>query len=181
MRKPVMVIVLYLAGGAFLFQGATEVGAKKPIRMRTEILSIPASAFIPANELVEYANNGVQISVQDTYGAFYAPVLLPHGAVVNKVTLDAHDDTPTGYVAMSLVAHKFRDVAWYGIYSRLALCRFADYQIEAPGDLTLSVDCDDQIDNAVYSYGLTVQIDNGGDGEAAARFFRAVIEYSVEE
>jgi len=75
MSRLVLLIALSPEVGIFLFQDIAEVDAKRPIKTRTEILSIPASAFVPSDELVEYANNGVVKKVSAIYGAFYAPVL----------------------------------------------------------------------------------------------------------
>ena len=84
MRKSVFFIVFLLAVGAFLFQGAAEVSAKKGIKMRSEILSIPASAFSPIEEIMPYHNNGLVLISLDEEGIFVAPLLLPDGARIGR-------------------------------------------------------------------------------------------------
>jgi hypothetical protein len=90
-----------VAEGRFHVQGDAHVEGTLSWATRTGYISVPAAAFEPGADTFQYHNNGSNLYTD--YGAnFFAPVNLPDGSTVTKVTFYYYDDTATDNVAMSL-------------------------------------------------------------------------------
>jgi len=59
---------------------------------QTSYVSIPAAAFQPIDEVIDFYNNGAAVRLEEnTSRAFVAPVQLPHNARVTKMTFYWYD------------------------------------------------------------------------------------------
>jgi hypothetical protein len=65
-------------------------------------ISVPAAAFQPLMSSYVYINSGVEVRPEDMNSTlFYAPLQLPHGATITKVTFFWRDtSTYNGYVTL---------------------------------------------------------------------------------
>jgi hypothetical protein len=56
-------------------------------------ISIPAAAFTPADDALDYVldESGLMLETDATSGQFWAPVYLPHGATLSKLTFYRYD------------------------------------------------------------------------------------------
>lgn len=63
---------------------------------QTGYVSIPAAAFRPREDGYDFTNRGTQVSNDDSASdQYYAPVQLPHGATVTKMTFYYSDSSPS--------------------------------------------------------------------------------------
>lgn len=87
--------------GQFHVEGDAHVEGTLTWATRTSRISIPAAAFEPGADTFQYHNNGSNLYTD--YGAnYFAPVNLPDGSTVTKVTFYFDDDTSAGLVTMNL-------------------------------------------------------------------------------
>ena len=100
---------LFLAGLFILFQSSF---------LWADVLSIPCSALLPRTHNVEYDCTGIRLVTANAEKQdFTAPVFLPTGSLIKKVTLEAADQSGGefgGYVKLELLR------AIYNSYSLLA-------------------------------------------------------------
>ena len=69
----------------------------------TGYISVPAAAFVPEHYLVDYANLGSTLSLKTgASAAFLAPVHLPHGATVTKLTLNYYDEDSFNAITLDM-------------------------------------------------------------------------------
>ena len=148
---------------------ALAAGAAAPAG--TGYISVPAAAFVPSHYLVNYTNDGWRLYLNTIYSlddAFSAPVHLPHGATVTKMTLN-YCDNDADYEDKIIVA--------------LWACRdgsttnMADLSSNDDGVGSVSTDSisDAVVDNSQYSYMLKVWITDSGEDLA---FHEVLIEYT---
>lgn len=92
--------------GRFHVQGDAHVEGTLTWASRTGHISIPAAAFVPGVYTFQYYNSGSNL--YSTYGAnYFAPVNLPDGCTVTKVTFYFDDAAAGGDVTMYLRRHDF--------------------------------------------------------------------------
>ena len=157
-----LLTLVYILLGGLLYSNLVQ--AQSTV---TGYVSVPAAAFVPGSSGWAYVCNGTYISLQDTYGQFYAPVELPHGATVTKVT-----------------------VYWYdggagNVWCELRRFNSTDYKVmagnmESSGAPGLGSSHDDTIayatiDNSRYAYFLEVRI----TGQPNYGFKYAVVEHTL--
>ncbi len=81
-------------------------GPAAPAAPGTEYLAVPPAAFVPADDLYDYENYGNYLAHMDASyadGVYYAPVNLPHGAVVKKVDFCFFQDYSNSLSSTNLV------------------------------------------------------------------------------
>jgi hypothetical protein len=80
------------SGYAVYANGDAHVEGDLTWQARTGYVSVSAAAFRPYNNTLSYSNSGSEVSAGSTIPTtFYAPVHLPHGATVTKVTFYWYD------------------------------------------------------------------------------------------
>jgi hypothetical protein len=132
--------------GQFHVQGDAHVEGTLTWAERTSRISIPAAAFEPGADSFVYHNNGSNLYSE--YGVnFFAPVNLPDGSTVTKVTLYYEDDTAAGDLTVSL---KRFDFGLNLVYT-LAEVTSSDGGYDSDYDDTITYP---QVDNASNSYYL---------------------------
>jgi hypothetical protein len=140
-----------------------------------DVISIPCAALLPKDHNVEYDCSGLRlVTANAQLQDFTAPVFLPTGSSITKVTLEAADNSGGefgGYVKFTLLRAKY-NTAWI-------LSTIQSSGPDAPGDFRI----DDVlsppvlIDNSEYSYHIAVSLLNGAGGAYSIWFFKAIIEY----
>jgi hypothetical protein len=79
-------------GYAVYANGDAHVEGDLTWQAKTSYVSVSAAAFQPYNNILSYSNSGSEVSAGNTVPTtFYAPVQLPHGATVTKVTFYWYD------------------------------------------------------------------------------------------
>ena len=133
----------------------------------TGYISVPAAAFVPEHYLVDYDNDGNRLELATGYtggASFFAPLHLPHGATVTKLTLNYYDNDADDGVSVSLHRGEGTTRAlYYNVISN------------TDGVGSKSVDCSLDVDNSQYTYILQVHLD---DTEPDLTFYRAIIEFT---
>lgn len=97
----VLLLAMFLTGG---IEGApAPAGGNTVEAAGAGYISIPAAAFQPAVDGFDYNNTGFYIVNLDGVSTSYvAPVSLPHGATVTKVTFYYDDGSASNYASASL-------------------------------------------------------------------------------
>ena len=140
-----------------------------------ETLSIGCPALLPVNHNVEYdCNGGRLVTANSQRQDFVAPVFLPTGSLINKITVELADTSGGefgGYVQVEFLRAKFNTLS--------VLKSFKTSGPDAPGDIRIEeiLDTPIAIDNSEYSYHLTVWLLNGAGGAYSTWFFKTIIEY----
>jgi len=133
-------LAIYSNGDTHIEGGLTW----KPI---TGYVSVSAAAFRPASHIYQYDNTGQGLTPMDPASThFYAPVQLPHGATVTKMTFYWIDD-----MTANAVCQLFRNPL-----SGVELTVMADVESGSGGRGSSSDDTIDGalIDNSQYTYYL---------------------------
>jgi hypothetical protein len=146
----------------------TEPNDPQPAATKTDYLSVPAAAFIPSDDSTTYHNFGTWLAGE--WGAFCAPVYLPNGATVNKVTFYWHDSSVAGDAWLTLIRYPFS-----GYDEFMA-------EVYSSGNAGSGFSEDNTIDYAVidnigYSYFLWVEIP---DLLYTIYYNNVLIEYTYE-
>ena len=132
--------------GRFHVQGDAHVEGTLTWATRTSQISIPAAAFEPGADTFQYHNNGSNLYTD--YGAnYFAPVNLPDGCTVTKVTFYFDDDTVAGNATMSL----YRLDLGSNLVYPMAEAESSDGGYGSDYDDTISYA---QVDNSANSYYL---------------------------
>lgn len=144
--------------------------------LANDVISIGAFDVAPKDRTIEYSTNGAgSLKVPPTKaGSFHAPLILPQGAIITRITMEAHDSSGGGfgsYVKASLLEQKFNTL---GI--------IADFDTgisEAPGDTRIVVDnINFPVNNAEYSYRFGIEINNvTGASWGDEKFYKFIVEY----
>ncbi len=129
----------------------------------TGYISVPASAFRPNSDSLDYTNRGYDLKVNTGFGSFTAPLRLPHGATVISMTVhfDNQDLGDSGFARMSRTE--------FGGFTPMAEILF----VGDSGSLSdTSIDYA-VIDNAQYSYYLSVYFN-----DPTITLYEVLIEYT---
>ena len=125
--------------------------APEPAVTKTGYLSIPAAAFNPKYNDVYYKNSGYHVTGQ---AYFVAPVYLPHGVTVKKMTYYWVNEVPAS--AWLFLSRNYMD----GTTEDMANA-WIDGGVTGNGnDTTDKIDYP-EIDNSLYSYYLELCLDVG--------------------
>jgi len=81
--------------------GAAISDSKIGYSTKTSYLSIPVSELSPTREDHDYYK-GPSLRIESGSGAFWAPIQLPHGAVITKLRYNAYDDSSSYYTYAKL-------------------------------------------------------------------------------
>ena len=143
----------------------------KPI---TSYLSIPAAAFVPQYNYDAETYNGGSIvrTLSGSYDIFNAPVQLPHGATVTKMTVYWYDNYAGDNGTIALRRSSFS----------LFPLTMAEVTTSGSGGNGSGVDSTidyAQIDNSQYTYYLTAQLPT--DGTDYVGLYGVVIEYTIDQ
>jgi hypothetical protein len=154
----------------FLFVGGP---APRAFAAQTKYLSIPACALLPSNNDIAYDTNGVRMATfEGATTTFKAPVFLPHGAHVTKMTLEGLDAHGTLEFGAAVVAQ----LEQYRYNTYFPLGNVESTGPEAPGNFRKSVALNATIDNSEFSYALAVFLFTAGNVNNAM-FYKVIIEY----
>ena len=166
---------LYAQGpmGAANLNGNVYVGGQLTWTPITSYLSIPAAAFVPQYNYSAQTYNGGSLvrTLSGSYDIFNAPVQLPHGATVTKMTVYWYDNYAGGDGTIALRRSSF------------SLFPFTMAEVTTSGsggngngvDSTIDYA---QIDNSQYTYYLTAQLPT--DGTDYVGLYGVVIEYTID-
>ena len=163
------VIIVTVAVMATIFMVSTTATAA----VHTGYLSVPPDAFVPKESSTTWFNNGASLyTAAASEVVFFAPVFLPHGAVIKNVLLEATDNSTDGFVR----AHLAQTVSYNNMASVIA-----DVQTSISGaDGEQQIACgilDWTVDNQNHSYYIGLQIDNGTAGAYQCAFHKVMITY----
>jgi len=102
-------MAIILLGGAFAPPRA-QAAPNIPVGDEARLLSIPAAAFRPDQDGYTYANSGYRLfhlsrdgSCTVCYAQYYAPLHLPHGAVITAITAYIADENAAFGGTVSLI------------------------------------------------------------------------------
>jgi hypothetical protein len=133
--------------GRFHVQGDAHVEGALTWATQTGHISIPAAAFEAGSDLFTYYNDGGNL--YSTYGTnFFAPVQLPDGSTVTKVTFYFYDDTAAGNVTATL----YRLDLGFGVVYSMASVTSSDGGYGSDYDDSISYAQVDNESNAYYLY-----------------------------
>ena len=146
----------------------------QPGVLANDFMSVPTSALIPQDNDIVYSTNGVSLQIPPTsMASFLAPLVLPHGAIIRHVTMEAYDASGGefgGYVRGELVFHRYNTVG--------VLATFDTVIENDPGDVRLTAfDINHQVDNSEYGYGFSVVINNPTLTWGDLKFYKFIVEY----
>ncbi|MEM9514600.1 MAG: hypothetical protein AAGA42_07040 [Actinomycetota bacterium] len=135
----------------------------------SEVLTIPSAAFDPTTSTTAYVRTGAAIRPTVAASGFLAPVTLPDGATVTKVTM-VFGDNSVGTIGVSLTRARLIDSVSTNMADVVSLDA-------APGIRTLSTTAIDTpvVDNANYSY----YVGSGMAADPAISLIAAQIEYTT--
>ncbi|MEO1059096.1 MAG: hypothetical protein AAFY28_19475 [Actinomycetota bacterium] len=135
----------------------------------SEVLSIPSAAFVPIDSTTAYVRTAAALRPTVAASGFVAPVTLPDGATITKVTM-VFNDASAGTIGVTMIRADLTDSATYNMASVTSLDAM-------PGIRSLSTtDIDDPaVDNANYSY----YIGSGMNADPVIRLIAAQIEYTT--
>ena len=143
---------------------------------KTGYLSIPPAAFSPLNESYVYSigETGFYVTGGTPSGSFYAPIQLPSGAVLKKLTYTSQDNSGASFTSATIARAKNSSPAslpGLAFVTTQGQPNSAAWQQRETSNIT-----DPTIDNATYSYSLRVFLgDNLANGIEAGP---VVIEYT---
>jgi hypothetical protein len=133
---------------------------------QTGYVSIPAAAFRPREEGYDFTNRGNQLSNDDNISdQYYAPVQLPHGAAVTKMTF-YYSDSSANYASVSL---RRIDLPGGGSTTMASVTSVGS---SGPGNTETTAIDPDTIDNSVAAYYLYLLLQ---DSDTVG--FAVLIEY----
>jgi hypothetical protein len=140
---------------------------------RKSYKSIPAAALLPKTEDVGYHTNGVFMQCYPTGGSasFYAPLELPDGSYITKITLEAYCNGNSefqSYVKASLTRY------YYNSYGTMASVDTSN--VPPPfGDARVSSEIIYLVDNSEYSYGFSIYLNDYS--YHYAKYYKIIVEY----
>ena len=110
----VVLVGVLVAGLLVGFGAGGEAVAKEP-RATLRKVMIPAAAFIPTQDALDYDNDGFMLSVVSGDGMFAAPLWFPvPEVIIRKITLIAFDNSAAGRICVDLYrAEPLRADDWY--------------------------------------------------------------------
>ncbi|MGD2179139.1 MAG: hypothetical protein PVG71_15110 [Anaerolineae bacterium] len=157
-------------GYAIYSEGNTYVEGELFWAPKTSYIAVAAAAFDPAAEGYDFSNNGSSLWNQDSASDFYlAPLQLPHGAIVTKLTFYWWDGSlEDGYCRLyriDLAGSEWTMATAHTFGSAATSNGSVDSAVDYPG-----------VDNSQYAYYLWLNLP---DNLVAA--YGAVIEYTVAE
>lgn len=135
--------------GKFHVQGDAHVEGTLTWAARTGRIAVSAAAFQPGVDTFQYHNNGSNLYTD--YGAnYFAPVQLPDGSTVTKVTFYFDDDT----VAGNATVHLYRLDLGSNLVYPMAEVESSDGGYGSDYDDTISYAQVDNSANAYYLYAV---------------------------
>lgn len=135
----------------------------------TSYLSIPPAAFAPADEAYQYSQLGHKLTPGDSSSStYYAPVSLPHGATVTKLTFHWNDTDGTSNASIWLDRSAFT-----GFVSTMASA--ASSGSGGNGSTTDSTVSNATVDNSQYEYILGLILPS-----TSTSLYGVVIEYAID-
>ncbi len=167
---------LYAQGpmGAARLNGDVYVGGLLTWKPITSYLSIPAAAFVPQYNYNAQTYNGGSIvrTLSGSYNIFNAPVQLPHGATVTKMTVYWYDDYAGDDGTITLRRSSLSSI----FTNEMAKVTTSGSGGNGNGeDTTINYA---QIDNSQYTYYLTAQLPT--DGTNYVGLYGVIIEYTID-
>ncbi|GEM_PF-3775690 len=160
--------------GAAYFDGLVRVNGTLSWTPITGYVSIPAAAFVPADNYdSETLNLGALIRPN---GAFpenvYAPVFLPHGAKVTKMTAYWKDNDPNSNGTIRLYRSNFTT-------SPALMAEVSTSGSSGDGSSSDGTISNPTVDNAQFTYFVDAYLPT--DGTNYVGLYGVVIEYTVSE
>ena len=140
-----------------------------------ETISIGCPALIPKDHNVLYDCNGARlVTGSGNLQTFTAPVFLRSGTKINKIILEAADNSggaSGGYVRLQLVRARFNTIQ--------ILATVDTGSSPAPGNVRQETVLPTPvvIDNSDNSYHISVVLLNGSGGAFSTWFFKAFIDF----
>jgi len=135
-------------------------------------ISVPPAAFQPKHDNYDWTIDDYRLFNRSalTSQEYFAPVFLPPGATVTKLTLYGFRDDVAADMHLYL-----RRITGVGSHTTMALCA-ADWTDDAGAisDSTIDVAL---VDNSTYAYSLELVLDPN-DSVLDVQFYRAEIEFS---
>ncbi len=166
---------------ALVVTGSSHVEGPLTWKAVTSYVSIPAAAFQPSSNSYVYNNSGTEIyGLNASSTDFYAPVQLPHGAIVTKFTYywQQEDSTASGTSTLyrtNLSGTKTEMAKASSVYN------ISGVRYGSTSDTSIN---NSTIDNSTYNYiihaSLTVN-DLGNGILFAATLYGVVIEYTINK
>lgn len=143
-----------------------------------ETISIPQAQLLPTGNSTVYGTNVSSLQVPPgTSGNFLAPVVLPQGAVIRSVTLEAHDNLGGefgGYVQAQLSETRYETF--------LPLATLDTTIGAAPGDTRIEQVLSHEVDTSEFSYVFGVSINNlTGAAFGDVKFYKLIVEYDITQ
>lgn len=132
-------------------------------------ISIPAAAFRPKAPGFNYSNYGSAL-YGDNPGLYVAPLYLPHGAQLTRITFFWNDtnSTPSADGAITI-----RRAGFFGAESLMAVLTTTDVVQDSTTTTTIDYA---SIDNSQFQYYIEASLPDWGSGNVT--LFCVVIEYS---
>jgi hypothetical protein len=139
----------------------------------TGVITIPAASMQPRFNTYNINNVGGFVDSDSTgHVNFYAPLVLPNGARITKVEMDAYDISDTASIDVTLRRSQ------YGASG--SLVKLDTTAAAAPGDQRYTQDnLDIVIDNLNYSYYFDLHFWNVGS--TSNRFYRLIVYFELFE
>jgi len=155
---------------AIYSDGKAHVEGNLTWKARTSYISVAAAAFRPYVDGYDFSNDGRHLWNVDSNSDFYlAPVQLPHGAIVTKLTFYWWDGSASeGYCELYRIdlADNENTMATASTYGSAAA---PNASVDSTIDLAT-------VDNSSYAYYLWLNLPDG-----LVRAFGVVIEYTISE
>jgi len=136
-------------------------------------LSIPPAAFVSALDTFDWdcSWTGLKNRAALTLQYFYAPVLLPHGVTVTKVTLYGYRDDALAVLKLSLGRNNRSSAVAQLLVTNLTADWISGYS--SIGEDTILYDT---IDNETYHYSLIAEMDPN-DSVEDVKFLGATVDF----
>jgi hypothetical protein len=134
-------------------------------------ITIPAASMQPRLDTYSINNVGGFLSSNSIgHVNFYAPLILPNGARITKIVLDAYDNSTTSSIDVSLKRGSYATAS--------TLVKFDTTADEAPGDKRYTIDkLNIAIDNPNYAYFFELHFWNWNS--TGNRFYRLVVYFKL--
>jgi len=165
------------AGNADSLEGKTLIDLDaRYINENTDVISIPAPAFLPKDNSIRYDTNGVRLVVPDAGdNTFMAPVFLPTNSRVTNIILEARDNS--GGASGGHIKIVFSQIRYNTV---LDIVNLDTGIASAPGETRIaSSTYDHLINNSEFGYVISLVINNGNGGAWNQLFYKVIIHYTV--